>query len=60
MRGGIHLYLVFLFFLNKFIYLFIYFWLCWVFVAACGLSLVAVVVRELLIVMASLVVEHRL
>ena len=23
------------------IYLFIYFWLCWVFVAACGLSLVA-------------------
>ena len=26
-------------FLN--IYLFIYFWLCWVFVAACGLSLVA-------------------
>ena len=28
-------------FLNKFIYLFIYFWLCWVFVAARGLSLVA-------------------
>ena len=28
------------FFKNKFIYLFIYFWLCWVFVAACGLSLV--------------------
>ena len=25
----------------KFINLFIYFWLCWVFVAACGLSLVA-------------------
>ena len=30
------------FFLNKFIYLFIYFWLRWVFVAAHGLSLVAV------------------
>ena len=28
--------------LNAFIYLFIYFWLCWVFVAAHGLSLVAV------------------
>ena len=25
-----------------FIYLFIYFWLCWVFIVACGLSLVAV------------------
>ena len=25
---------------NNFIYLFIYFWLCWVFVAACSLSLV--------------------
>ena len=30
------------FFLNKFIYLFIYFWLCWVFVSVRGLSLVAV------------------
>ena len=30
------------FFFNKFIYLFIYFWLCWVFVAVRGLSLVAV------------------
>ena len=30
------------FFFNKFIYLFILFWLHWVFVAACGLSLVAV------------------
>ena len=29
------------FFFNKFIILFIYFWLCWVFVAACRLSLVA-------------------
>ena len=28
----------FLFFLNKFIYLFIYLWLCWVFVSARGLS----------------------
>ena len=34
--------LSFFFFFNKFIYLFIYFWLCWVFVAARGLSLVAV------------------
>ena len=38
--------------------LFIYFWLCWVFVAACGLSLV--VVRGLLIEVTSLVVEHGL
>ena len=29
-------------FFNKFIYLFIYFWLCWVFVAVRGLPLVAV------------------
>ena len=28
------------FFFNKFIYLFIYFWLCWVFVSVRGLSLV--------------------
>ena len=46
------------------IYLFIY-WLCWVFVAACGLSLVAVsegysfvTVRGLLIAVAPLVAEH--
>ena len=46
---------------------FIYFWLCWVFVAARGLSLVAarrglpfVAVRGLLIAMASLVAEHGL
>ena len=31
----------FFFFFNKSIYLFIYFWLCWVFVAVHGLSLVA-------------------
>ena len=31
----------FFFFLNNFIYLFIYFWLCWVFVSVRGLSLVA-------------------
>ena len=30
----------FFFFFNKFIYLFIYFWLCWVFVSVRGLSLV--------------------
>ena len=29
------------FFFNKFIYLFVYFWLCWVFVSVRGLSLVA-------------------
>ena len=47
--------------------LFIYLWLCWVFVAARGLSLVAVsggwlfvVLRRLLIAVASLVAEHRL
>ena len=28
-------------FFNIYIYLFIYLWLCWVFLAACGLSLVA-------------------
>ena len=51
-------------FKNKFIY-FIYFWLCWVFVAARGLSLVAASggypslrVRGLLIAVASLVAEH--
>ena len=38
--------------------LFIYFWLRWVFVAAHGLSLVAV--SGLLIAVASLVVEHGL
>ena len=46
--------------------LFIYFWLCWVFIAVCRLSLVAVsgetlvVVSGLLIEVASLVAEHRL
>ena len=34
------------------------FWLCWVFVALCGLSLV--VMCGLLFVVASLVAEHRL
>ena len=54
-----------LFLKNKFIYLFKYFWLRWVFVAACGLSLVVVnggysyvAVDVLLIAVASLV-EHR-
>ena len=48
------------FFLN--LYLFIYFWLCWVFIATCRLSLVAanrgnslVEVRAFLIAMASVV-----
>ena len=51
----------------KFIYLFIYFWLRWIFVVARGLSLVAVsrgllfiVVLRLLIVVASPVAEHGL
>ena len=53
------------FFFNLFI-LFIYFWLCWVFVAACGLSLGAVSggysvdVCGLLIAVASLLAEHGL
>ena len=42
---------------NLFI-LFIYFWLRWVFVAACSLFLVAA--SRLLIVVASLVAEHGL
>ena len=51
-------------FLKKFIY-FIYPWLCWVFVPACGLSSVVVSVgyssvRRLLIVVASLVAERGL
>ena len=57
--------LLLFFFLNKF-HLFIYFWLCWLFVAAWVLSLGAesrgcslVVVHGLLIMMASLV-EHGL
>ena len=46
---------------------FIYFWLCWVLVAPCGLSLVVasggyslVVAHRLLIAVASLFVKHRL
>ena len=48
------------------IILFIYFWLCWVFVATLRLCLVAasrgplVTVRRLLVLVASLVAEHRL
>ena len=56
-----------LFFFNKFIYLFIYFWLHWVFVAAHRLSLVVasggysfIAVRRLLVVVASLFEEHGL
>ena len=54
--GHFLLLLLLLFYL--FIYLFIYLRLCWVFVAARGLSLV--VVCGLLIAVASLVAEHRL
>ena len=50
-----------------FIYLFIYFWLCWVFVSVRGLSLVVarggplfIAVRGPLTIAASLVAEHRL
>ena len=49
-----------------FICLFIYFWLCWVFVAVCSSSLVAAsrddslaAVSGLLIVVASFFAEHR-
>ena len=58
---------VFCFFLINLFILLIYFWLRWVFIAACGLSLVAasrgysfIAVRGLLIAVASLVAEHRL
>ena len=57
---------VFFFFNSSILKIFIYFWLCWVFVAVHRLSLVAaskgysvVAVHELLIAKASLV-EHRL
>ena len=53
--------------INLFIYFILfYFWLPWVFIAACGLSLVAVsrgysvAVHGLLIAVASLVAEHGL
>ena len=56
-----------LFFLfNTFIYLFIYFWLCWVFAAAWAFSscselgLLFLAARGLLIAVASLVAEHGL
>ena len=52
---------------SLFIYLFIYLWLPWVFIAVQGLSLVAksrghslVVMQGLLSVVASLVAEHKL
>ena len=54
------------FFFNKFIYLFIYFWLCWVFVSVRVLSVVAASQghsssrRGPLTIVASLVAEHRL
>ena len=47
------------------IYLFIYFWLCWIFIAAHGLSLcnewglLFIVLHGLLIMVTSLVGEHR-
>ena len=48
-------------------FLFSFFWLCWVFIAACGLfsssgeqGLLFVAVHGLLIVVASLVAEHEL
>ena len=54
-------------FFLKFIYLFIYLWLHWVFIAACRLfsscgewGLLFVAVRGLLIAVASLVVDHGL
>ena len=57
----------FIFYLFILKILFIYFWLCWVFIAACGLSsswgeqgLLFVAVRRFLIAVASLVSEHGL
>ena len=46
----------------SFFFKFIYFWLRWVFIAVCGLSLAAVsgVVHGLLIAVSSLVAEHGL
>ena len=50
-----------------FFFIYSYFWLCWVFVASCRLSLIAengvyllAEVSRLLTVVASLVAEHRL
>ena len=52
---------------KSFIFLFFYFWLCWVFVTARGLfsscgeqGLLFIVARGLLTAVASLVVEHGL
>ena len=57
----------FIYLKNKFIYFILfYFWLCWVFIAACRLfsgcgewRLLFIAVCRLFIVVASLVVEHR-
>ena len=53
--------------LSFFVCVYNYFWLCWVFVAACGLFLVVVsrdfslvAVHRLLLAVASLIVEIRL
>ena len=58
---------LFIFIIFNLLKLFIYLWLCWVFVATCGLSLVVpsrdnslVVVHWLFIVIASLIAEHGL
>ena len=65
-NSELFLYHVF-FFINLKIYFLIQFWLYWVFIAACGLSLVAgsegyslVTVPGILIAAASLVAEHKL
>ena len=57
----------FFFFLKDFIFIYLFIWLCWVIIAARGLSLVVasggysfVVVGGLLITVASLVAEHGL
>ena len=56
-----------LFFKNFYLFIYFYFWLCWVFISVRGLSLVAasrgplfIAVRGPLTVAASLVAEHRL
>ena len=59
-------FLLLLFLMPNLLFYFLLFWLRWVFVAACGLSLVAasgsysVAVHGLLIAVASLVAEHGL
>ena len=65
-RVGSRVIFIYIYILNI-LFIFIYFWLYWVFIAVHGLSLVVasgvyslVLVHRLLIVVASLIVEHGL